>query len=179
MKLIVFDSLYRYKTTYKGEYNNGIFTYKEGLFGKPQTFNITINYNDLYDIGGKEKVAFAIFDGKDYKQITFRELPQAEKYSVADYVKEFKIAKLTEEIANEKPQNIDKVILEIIFIIGIGIVSITAYLAASNLYNAAKLQSTTLNKSINSETIALNRLINLTERVYNISIPSTAKLTAP
>ncbi len=172
MKLIVFDGLYRYKATYQGNYENGIFTYKEGFFSKPQTFNITINYNDLYDIGGKEKVAFAIYDGKDYKQITFREIPQNEKYSVADYIKEFKIAKLTEEIANEKPTNYDKLILEIIFIIGIGIVSITAYLAASNLYNAAKLQSTTLNKSIDGETIALNRLINLTERVYNISMPT-------
>ena len=111
MKLIVFDNRMNIREVYKGHYDNGTFKYKESLFGKEKTLPIIIDYNNLYNLPNeKEKVAFAIFDGSNYKQIGLSTESNKINADIQAYIKDFQIAHYTKESMLTKPSDFNEVI---------------------------------------------------------------------
>jgi len=169
MKLIVFDNRMNIRETYKGHYDNGTFKYKEGLFGKEKTLPIIIDYNNLYTLPNeKEKVAFAIYDGSNYKQIGLSTESNKINADIQAYIKDFQIAHYTKESMLTKPNDFNEIIKWAIFIIALAIV-VLAYFTSQNAYKTAQLNYKSLNNTINAFTLQLKLQNYLFMKTFNIT----------
>jgi len=169
MKLIIFDVRYNYKETLKGYYDNGTFKYKEGLFSKEATLPIVIDYNNLYQLPKeKEKVAFAQFDGQNYKQIILDEGQNTTNTDIKAFIKDFEISHYTKESMLAKPQDYNEIIRWLLVIIVLA-VAVLAYFTSQNAYQVSKINYAALNKTINAYTLQMKLQNYLIMRQFNIT----------
>jgi len=168
MKLIVFDNRMNVRETYRGHYDNGTFKYKESLF-KEKTLPIIIDYNNLYNLPNeKEKVAFAIYDGSNYKQIGLSTENNKINADIQAYIKDFQIAHYTKESMLTKPNDFTEVIKWAFFLITLAVV-VLAYFTSQNAYKTAQLNYKTLNNTINAYTLQLKLQNYLFMKTFNIT----------
>ena len=180
MKLIVFDTKGRHKETLTGVYDKGVFKYYVGsILKKEKTLPIVIDYDKLYDIGEKEKVAFAIYDGADYNQTDFSAYNKNRNSSLKEYTDEYQISNLIAESMLEKPQDTTKLLLEIIGLVAITIIALTAYFSASKLYNSTQLNYKILNTTLQVIKIQNMRDANMSAQQINLTKALISYLNAP
>jgi len=173
MKLIIFDTRYNYKETLRGIYDNGTFKYKEGLFSKEKTLPIVIDYNNLYQLPKeKEKVAFAIYDGQNYKQIVLNEGNNSINTDIKAFIKDFEIAHYTKESMLQKPQEYNELIRWLLVIIVMAL-AVLAYFTSQNAYKTAQLNYKALNNTINAYTLQMKLQNYLIMKEFNISVNLT------
>jgi len=171
MKLIVFDNRFNVRETYKGKYENGVFRYKENLFGKEKTLPITLDYNNLYSLPNeKEKVAFALYDGSNYKQIGLSE--SNIKTDIQAYIKDFQIAHYTKEAMLSKPQDLNDIIKWAMVLIALAVM-VLAYFTSQNAYKTAQINYKALNGTLSAYTLQMKLQNYLLMKEFNI----TANLT--
>jgi len=174
MKLIIFDTRYNYKETLKGYYDKGTFKYKDGLFSKEKTLPITIDYNNLYQLPKeKEKVAFAKFDGQNYKQIILDAGQNTITTDIQSFIKDFEISHYTKESMLQKPQDYNTIIQWLLVIIVVAL-AVLAYFTSQNAYKTSQLNYKTLNNTLNAYTLQMKLQNYLIMRQFNI----TANLSA-
>jgi len=175
MKLIIFDTRYNYKETLKGYYDKGTFKYKDGLlFAKEKTLPITIDYNNLYQLPKeKEKVAFAIYDGQNYKQISLNEGKNNITADIQAFIKDFEIAHYTKESMLAKPQDYNEIIRWLLVIIVVAI-AVLAYFTSQNAYKTSQLNYKTLNNTLNAFTLQMKLQNYLIMKQFNISVNLSA-----
>jgi len=169
MKLIVFDNRMNVRETYKGHYADGTFKYKENLFGKEKTLPIIIDYNNLYTLPNeKEKVAFAIYDGSNYKQIGLSTESNKINTDIQAYIKDFQIAHYTKESMLTKPNDFNEIIKWAMVIIALAVM-VLAYFTSQNAYKTAQLNYKSLNNTINAFTLQLKLQNYLFMKTFNIT----------
>jgi len=173
MKLIVFDNRLNVRETFKGHYSDGTFKYKESILGKEKTLPISLDYNNLYTLPNeKEKVAFAVFDGSNYKQIGLSTDNNTINADIQAYIKDFQIAHFTKESMLSKPQDFNDILKWGMVIIALAVM-VLAYFTSQNAYKTAQLNYKSLNNTISAYTLQMKLQNYLFMRTFNI----TANLT--
>jgi hypothetical protein len=169
MKLIIFDTRYNYKETLRGAYDNGTFKYKDGLFSAEKTFPIVIDYNNLYQLPKeKEKVAFAQYDGQNYKQISLDAAQNTINADIKAFIKDFEIAHYTKESMLQKPQDYNEIIRWLLVIIVLAL-AVLAYFTSQNAYKVSKLNYAALNTTLQAYTLQMKLQNYLIMRQFNIT----------
>jgi len=109
------------------------------IFEKPRSLACDINLC-LYDLKKKQYIAF-------YKNDTQLSLNEIKELNIKDYLNNFKIAKLMEELTLHKPTGIEE-LLPIIAILVMALMLFIGYLAITQSISSIKQNFQVLNESV-------------------------------
>src|SRR5579872_3538330 len=179
MQVKILDSNRSVIQSIDGQYDNGVFIYKEGdHFGLGGvTKRISINYKQTYDEkqGLKVvKVALVIFDGKNYNQVDFEKNQQENEVDINDYINQDELADYKEESMMEKPFNLAE-LLPIIVLLGTGAIVIILYFMGGNIAKEMSISYTIVNNTANQCVVFGKIAINQTHQLMNIYNRTLAK----
>ena len=191
MQVIVLDGKCDEIDAFEGTYSNGVFQYKEGGFKIPLTDivigatdkRMALSYKKLVRINNV-KTGFVLWNGKDYSQITPKELTSGKyiispdemaepielknadkKMSLRDYTRESKLSDMMIDEQLTKPFDTMELVKWFAVVL-LAIFAITGYFTSKNMVTASNNMYKPLNATIQQQAVLIKMLQNQTHQLY-------------
>ena len=182
MRAKIYDLSMRYLYSFTGTYSEGVFKYKEGgLLGiGAETKNLNCDYAKLIE-DKNEKVAYYIYDGKNYTQVTLSSMNEksTSEKDMKDYLTYTEITQMRKAQALTKPFDL-KQIIEILWFVLLTVTMITMYFFLQGELHGLATVYAPANATANQNAVLIHILLNKTaqeQNMYNATLRALQQLS--